>query len=209
MKLAQHLHFSVWHFSFFRSTEAHILRHKRLKDLISVVAKEKILRVNSHERKHSKSAVVKFLILVVNPSLVAVVNPVRRSKKITWLVSGSCLNLLGKPFNSPATEDELKPSNSRKLFHGLKRVTRKSTVEGGVYTSGGDVPSKACGHGNTSVFEFGFTVHGHSFVSFSPRETERIEETNRGGNSNNGLVYPCRKGSLRRATAGRGECRGR
>jgi hypothetical protein len=78
----------------------------------------------------------------------------------------------------------LKPPNSRKLNHSLKRVIAQFTVEGRVDSSGVQVPSKAGSHGNTSVLELRLPVIFHLGIRFSGRETKGVEESDRGCDSN-------------------------
>jgi len=108
---------------------------------ISVFTSGNILVDNSHDGNHRQASVVELLVLVVNPAIIAVINPVSRTKKIPRDVSGSLLDLLSKPFDSTATEDKLNPSNNRKLSSGLKGIVGEGTVESRVHTSGVEVPS--------------------------------------------------------------------
>ena len=166
-------------------------------DHVTVVALVDGLGKDSHEGNHRQSSVVDFLVLVVNPSLIRVVNPVGSSQKISRDVSRAVLDLLGEPFNSTTSEDELEPSDSRELLGGLERVVGKGRVEGRVDSSGIEVPSEASGHGNTSVLELGFAVHVHCGIILTLGKTHRIEESHRGGDSDDSLVLPGGKRSLR------------
>jgi len=166
-------------------------------DLITVVSIEKVLDDDSHYGDHSKTSVVDLLVLVVNPALIAIINPVRGSEDVSWDVSRALLDILCDPLNSPASKDELKPSDQRKLIGGLKRVTGKARVESGVHTRSGDVPSKAGGHSNTSVLELGLAVESHDIFRFTLGETQGIKESHRGGDTNNGLILPGVEGTGR------------
>jgi len=175
-----------------------------LEDLITVVSIVKILNKDSHESNHGKTSIVDFPVLVINPSLITIINPVRSSEDITWLVSRACLDLLREPLNSTTSENELKPSNGRKLLGSLERVGGECAIECGVYSSSGDVPSETGGHGDASVLELGFTVHGHDLVGFSGGESEGIEESHGGGHSYDGLVLPCVEGGAAGSSLGDG-----
>lgn len=133
--------------------------------------------------------------MVGNPAFITVIDPVRCSKKVTWLVSWTILDLLGNPLNGTASEDKLDPSNGREFLHGLERVTGELTVEGRVDTSSSDVPSQAGSHGNTTVLEFRLAVVSHGRVALSLGQTNRIKETHWRGDTNSGFVNPCVKRS--------------
>eukprot|EP00531_Pseudo-nitzschia_arenysensis_P002723 CAMPEP_0116119746 /NCGR_PEP_ID=MMETSP0329-20121206/2809_1 /TAXON_ID=697910 /ORGANISM="Pseudo-nitzschia arenysensis, Strain B593" /LENGTH=290 /DNA_ID=CAMNT_0003613475 /DNA_START=213 /DNA_END=1082 /DNA_ORIENTATION=- len=165
-------------------------------DHVTVVALVDGLRNDSHESNHRQSSVVDFLVLVVNPSFIGVVNPVGSSQKIARLVSRAVLDLLGEPFDGTASQDELEPSDSRELLGGLKRVVRKRRVEGGVDSGGIEVPSEAGSHGNTSVLELGLTVHVHGGIVLALGKAHGVEESHRGGDTNDILVLPGGKRSL-------------
>jgi hypothetical protein len=77
----------------------------------------------------------------------------------------------------------LKPSNSRKLNHSLKRIIAQFTVEGGVNSSSIQIPSKAGSHGNTTVLELGLPVIFHGGFRFSSRETKGIKESDGWGDA--------------------------
>mmetsp|Transcript_8515 Transcript_8515/g.12754 ORF Transcript_8515/g.12754 Transcript_8515/m.12754 type:complete len:212 (+) Transcript_8515:442-1077(+) len=163
-------------------------------DLVTVVSKEKILGKDSHKGKHGKTTIINLLILVIHPSLITIIHPIRGPQNITRLVSRSLPDTLRQPFNGTTSEHELDPSHSGKFLHGLEGVRGELGVKGGMYTSGGDVPSEACGHGDTSVLEFGGAVEVHDIIGFTGRESEGVEESNGGCDSNYGLVLPCGEG---------------
>ena len=52
------------------------LLNQRLEDLVTIVVELDVLSDYAHDGKHCQPSVVDFLVLVVNPALVAVVNPV-------------------------------------------------------------------------------------------------------------------------------------
>mmetsp|Transcript_11870 Transcript_11870/g.25516 ORF Transcript_11870/g.25516 Transcript_11870/m.25516 type:complete len:225 (+) Transcript_11870:231-905(+) len=160
---------------------------------ITIFASEDILVNHTSNGKHSKTSIVHLLVLVRNPSLITVVNPVGGSKKITRLISRSLLNLLSEPLNSTTSEHELNPTNSGELNHGLKRIVGKSTVEGGVDSTGVEVPSEAGSHGNTAMFELGFPVVFHGDIILALGKSEGVEEASRGGDTNHSILNPCRK----------------
>jgi hypothetical protein len=161
-------------------------------DLVSVVLEENVLSEDSSESKHSKTSIVEFSVLVANPSFIAVVDPVSRSEDVTGDVARALLDLFRQPLNRTATNDKLEPSYKGELVSGLKRVAGKAAVEGRVDTTGGDEPSQTGSHGNTAVLEFRLTVVRHGGVALALRQTDRIEESNRGRDSDDSLVNPCR-----------------
>jgi hypothetical protein len=150
----------------------------------------KVLSDHAHDGKHSKTAVVDLPVLVVEPSLVAVVNPVGGTKDVSGLVSGPGFDLLSEPLDGAAAKDELEPADGGELSGGLKGVGGELAVKGGVDAGGGDVPSEAGGHGNTAVLELGLAVHGHGGIVLALGKTEGVEEANGSGNANDHVVLP-------------------
>ena len=166
-------------------------------DHVTVVVLVDGLRKDSHKGNHRQSSVIDFLVLVVNPSLIGVVDPVGGSQNITGDVSGAVLDFLGKPFNGTTSEDELEPSDSGELLCGLEGVVGKGRVEGGVNSGGVEVPSEAGGHGDTSVLEFGLTVCVHCGIVLALGKTQGVEVSHGRGDSDDVLVPPGGKGCLR------------
>ena len=170
------------------------LLNQRLEDLITIVMELKVLSDHAHNGEHSKTAVVDLLVLVVNPSLIAVVNPVGGTEDVSGLVSGSGLDLLSEPFDGTAAKDELEPTDGGELSGGLQGVGGELAVEGGVDAGGGDVPSEAGGHGHAPVLELGLTVHGHGGVILALRKAEGVEEADGGGDTDDHVVLPAVQG---------------
>ena len=146
---------------------------------VSVLASRDVLVNNSHDGNHGQPSVVNLFVLVVDPSLIAVVNPVRGAKEVSRDVSRSLLDLLSEPLNGSTSEDELQPSDSGQLNGSLERIVAKSRVEGGVDASSVQVPAEAGRHGNASVLELGFAVEHHGGVVLAVRQAEGVEVAHR------------------------------
>mmetsp|Transcript_2327 Transcript_2327/g.5018 ORF Transcript_2327/g.5018 Transcript_2327/m.5018 type:complete len:206 (+) Transcript_2327:209-826(+) len=166
------------------------LTDKLLVHHIAVIPNEDILVHDTGEGEHGETPVVDLLVLVGNPAFIAVVNPVRSSKKISGNISGPFLNLLSQPLNGTTSEDELEPSDSGKLNHRLKGIVGQGAVECGVDASCVEVPSEAGSHGDTTMLELGFPVVLHCGIRLSLRESEGIEESNWSGDADNGIIDP-------------------
>ncbi|VEU40484.1 unnamed protein product [Pseudo-nitzschia multistriata] len=161
-----------------------------LEDHVSVVSKVNVLGDDTHEGNHSQSSVVDFLVLVVNPSLVRVVDPVGGSQEIARYVSGAVLDLLREPLDGTAAQHELEPANGGEFLGGLKGVVAEGRVEGGVDSGGVEVPSEAGSHGDASVLELGLAVHVHGGIVLVLGKTDGVKETHGCGDSNHVLVLP-------------------
>mmetsp|Transcript_14711 Transcript_14711/g.40680 ORF Transcript_14711/g.40680 Transcript_14711/m.40680 type:complete len:226 (-) Transcript_14711:42-719(-) len=161
-----------------------------LEDHVTVVAEVESLDEDSHEGNHGQTSVVDLLVLVVNPALIGVIDPVAGSQQISGLVTFGVLDLLGEPLDGAASEDELHPSDERKLLRGLKRVVAEGAVEGWVDAGGIEVPSEAGGHGDASVLELGLAVEAHDLVGLAGGETEGIEVSHWCGDSDDGVILP-------------------
>ena len=153
-----------------------------------------VLSDHAHDGKHSKTAVVDLLVLVINPSIVAVVDPVGGTKDVAGLVSGSGLDLLSEPLDGAAAKDELEPADGGELSGSLEGVRGELAVEGGVDAGGGDVPSEAGSHGDTAVLKLGLAVHGHGGVVLALGKTEGVEEANGGGDTDDHVILPAVEG---------------
>ena len=95
-----------------------------------------------------QASVGQFLVLVVNPSSIGVVDPVGSSKDVTRHISRTSLDLFRQPFHCSASQDELKPADKWQLSGRLKRIAGKLAVERRVDTSSSNEPSEAGSHGN-------------------------------------------------------------
>jgi hypothetical protein len=164
-----------------------------LEDHITVVVIVLSLNQDAHKGNHCKSSVADLPVLVVQPSSITVIDPVGGSKDVTGLVSRTLLDLLSQPFNGSASKNELGPADRVELLSGLKRVVGELAIKGGVDTSGVEVPSQASSHGDTSVFEFSFTVVAHGLIVLVLGQTKGIKESHGGDDSNTCLVFPCRQ----------------
>ena len=75
------------------------LTNKLLVHHVTIVTNKDILVDHTSDGKHGKTAVVELLVLVHDPALITVVNPVGGSEKITRVVSWSGLDLLTEPLD--------------------------------------------------------------------------------------------------------------
>eukprot|EP00566_Odontella_aurita_P019556 CAMPEP_0113527068 /NCGR_PEP_ID=MMETSP0015_2-20120614/1093_1 /TAXON_ID=2838 /ORGANISM="Odontella" /LENGTH=298 /DNA_ID=CAMNT_0000425467 /DNA_START=134 /DNA_END=1031 /DNA_ORIENTATION=- /assembly_acc=CAM_ASM_000160 len=166
------------------------LRNEGLEDLITVVAKEKVLGEDAHEGKHGKASVLDLPVLVVDPALVRVIDPVGGSEDVSSLVPRAVLDLLGEPLDGAAPKDELEPSDRGELLGGLDRVVRQGRVEGGVDAAGVEVPSEARGHGDAAVLELGLAVEVHDVVGLAVGQAQGVEEADGGEDAYDGLILP-------------------
>ena len=167
-----------------------------LKDHITVVVVVKSLNQDSHECYHGKSSIVDFLVLVVNPTGITVINPVGGTEKVTRLVSRTFLDLFSYIFGNTTSEEPLDPANSRKLLSSFEGVAGELAVESGVDTGGSDVPSQACSHSYTSVLEFRLTVVLHGGIILALGKTKGVEVSHGGGDSNDSIILPSRQRSV-------------
>ena len=157
---------------------------------ISVLAGRDVLVNNSHDSNHGQPSVVDLFVLVVNPSLIAVINPVRGAKDVSRNVSRSLLDLLPEPLNGTASKDELQPSHGGQLNGGLERIVAQSRVEGGVDASSVQVPAEAGCHGDASVLELGFPVEHHGGVVLAVGQAEGVEVAHRRCDADDLILNP-------------------
>ena len=162
-----------------------------LEDHVTVVVIVSSLSNDAHKGNHCKSSIADLPVLVVNPSSITVIDPVGGSEDVTSLVSWALLDLLSHPFDGSASKNELNPADRVELLSGFKRVVGEFAIEGGVNTSGVEVPSQACSHGDTSVLELSLTVVAHGLIVLVLGKTEGIKESHGGEDSNTCLVLPC------------------
>mmetsp|Transcript_5262 Transcript_5262/g.15375 ORF Transcript_5262/g.15375 Transcript_5262/m.15375 type:complete len:214 (-) Transcript_5262:33-674(-) len=180
-----------------------------LEDHVSVVVEVEGLDEDSHEGNHGQSSVVDLLVLVVDPAIIGVIDPVGGSQKVSGLVSWALLDLLGQPLDGAASQHELDPSDGWELLGGLQRVVAQFAVEGWVDAGGVEVPSQAGGHGDASVLQFGLAVVVHGVICLVFRQTERIEVSHRRCDSDDGILLPCLHGCGGGLLLGWGEGGGR
>lgn len=75
------------------------LTNKLLVHHVTIVTDKDVLVNHTGDRKHGKTSVVKLLVLVHYPALIAVIDPIGRTEKITRVVSRSGLDLLTEPLD--------------------------------------------------------------------------------------------------------------